>query len=503
MAEEDRPFWRAKIKLKDKFILALDIGTSSVRSALYTMDGDVIPETMVKNERTLAATDDGGAEIDGDEAFRQVCESIDEVFKKCPKNIGDIAYVATSSFWHSIIGVDKAGVPTTKLLGWADTRSRAEVRKLRSHFNEQQIHNATGARFHSSYWPAKLLWLKSSAAADFKRTARWLSLTDHIWFKLFGSVETSISMASATGLFDIRECVWHEPLRKYIGLRRNHLPRIAGERSENVLASEYKKRWPLLAGARWLAPIGDGAANNIGAGCARTGRAAIMIGTSAAMRMIRRSEPPGRIPRGLWCYRVDRQRIVLGGALSDGGGLYQWLKTNFRLEADDDLTENEIEKRPPAAHGIAFMPFVFGERSTGYHENAAGAVVGLNASHDQIDIVQAALESVAYRFAEIFDQLKTICPIKTIVASGGALRESPIWTQIITDVLGREMTLPAAREASSRGAVLLALETIGKIEKLEKIETPKGTLFKPRKEHRKAYNAGRLKHDETYKLLMR
>lgn len=487
--------------MKLPLILALDIGTSSVRSAVYDAAGDVVRGTTVKNERTLTATDEGGAELDADEAFEQVCAAIDDVHKKSEKLGEKIGYVATSSFWHSLVGVTKAGRPTTKVFAWADTRSRTETERLRRRFDETKIHNETGARFHSSYWPAKLLWLKHNRAKDVERTAYWLSLSDLVWFRFFGKAETSISMASGTGLFDIRKCTWHRELVRYLKLGDAKLPTIAADGSTQKLTPKFARRWPLLADAEWLPAIGDGAANNIGAGCVIPAKAAIMIGTSGAMRVVG-SKPPERIPDGLWCYRIDGRRVITGGALSDGGGLYRWLKDNLRLKANDNVTETEIAKRPPAGHGITFLPFVAGERSTGYHENAAGSIVGLHSAHDAIDVVQAALESVAYRFAEIFDELKSCYRIKEIIASGGALRESPVWTQIIADVLGRDMSLPDTREASSRGAVLLALETIGKIERLETLETPKGTAFKFRKEHRKAYNAARKKHEELYKILL-
>jgi len=129
-----------------------------------------------------------------------------------------------------------------------------------------------------------------------------------------------------------------------------------------------------------------------------------MIGTSGAMRVAYRGEAPAKIPSGLWCYRIDRKRVIMGGALSDGGGLYYWLKQNLRLGKDDDV-EREIAKRDPAAHGLTVMPFFAGERSTGYHENAVGSILGLRSSTDAIDIVQAGLESIAYRFADIFDGL--------------------------------------------------------------------------------------------------
>lgn len=493
---------------KKHFVLAIDIGTSSVRAALYDDRGNVLPRTMVKNERTLTTTDDGGAEIDANKAFDQVVTAIDDVLEKATKVKGEITHVAASSFWHSLLGVDGKGKPTTKAFGWADTRSREQVGVLQKRFDEREIHNRTGARFHSSFWPAKLLWLKGgntsgNESAVFARTDRWISLSDFILLKLTDELITSVSMASGTGIFDIRKCEWDAELLKFLKIMPVSLPKIASDdASAFTLNSKFAKRWPLLKGARWFPAIGDGAANNIGAGCVTRSKAALMIGTSGAMRVAYRGEPPEKIPSGLWCYRIDRKRVIVGGALSDGGGLYRWLKDNLRLLADDDKTEAEVAKRPPAAHGLTFLPFLAGERSTGYHENATGVILGLRSSTDTIDIVQAALESVAYRFADIFDQLNSVVKIRDIIASGGALRQSPVWTQIIADVLGRNLMLPDTREASSRGAVLLALETIGKIAGVEKLSTPKGRSFKKNATNERTYRLARNQHFKIYQMLI-
>jgi Sugar (pentulose and hexulose) kinases len=518
--------------MKPTYILSIDIGTSSVRAALYDMKGEMLPETFVKNERTLTATEDGGAEIDAEEALEQIERAIDGVLRKAKKIEGDIRAVAASSFWHSLLGIDRSGWPTTKVFGWADTRSRAFVAELRKKLDEQAVHNRTGARFHPSFWPAKLLWLRRTFPEVFKETSKWLSFSDFVALRFFAAstVEmigaeldesgghlsmlsrkwdleagclTSVSMASATGIFDIRRNEWDAELLKFLKLKPENLPRIVERDARTFsLNEEYAERWKRLKDAEWFLAIGDGAANNIGAGCVRKTKAALMIGTSGAMRVAFRGNVPERIPEGLWCYRIDRKRVIIGGALSDGGGLYRWLKDNFRLKKDDDETEREIERRAPDGHGLVFLPFLAGERSTGYHENAQGAILGLKTANDFIDIVQAALESVAYRFAEIFDQLNDVAKIREIVASGGALRESPVWTQIIADTLAKNLHLPDVREASSRGAVLLALESLGKIESIEKPDTPKGRQFRFDKKRHAVYRKARARHGKFYELLM-
>ena len=488
---------------KQFIILALDIGSSSVRAALYDYNGNVLPETMVKNKRTLAVTDEGGAEIDADDAVGQVVKAIDDVLKKAENVKGEITHAASCCFWHSLVGVDAKGKPTTKVFGWADTRGHEQVAVLRKKFDETEVHNRTGARFHSSFWPAKLAWLRKDSPLVWKKTARWLSLSDLVALRLFGDPTTSISMASATGIFDIRKCEWDSELSRYLGLKPENFPPVAATDSQTFRLNEkFAKRWPRLAETERFPSIGDGAANNIGAGCVQKSKAALMIGTSGAMRVAYKGEPPAKIPPGLWCYRIDRKRFIMGGALSDGGGLFGWLKDNLRLAEIDDVTEDEIAKRPPAGHGLVFLPFLAGERSTGYHEDATGAILGIRSSTDTIDIVQAALESVAYRFAEIFDQLNDVCRVREIIASGGALRESPVWTQIIADTLGRNMTLPDTREASSRGVVLLALETIGKIEKIEQILTPKGSDFSADKTRLKVYRVARQRHTNEYRQIL-
>ena len=489
--------------MNSQYILALDIGTSSVRSALYDHQAEVLPATMVKNERVVKITEDGGAELDAKEAFEQVVQAIDDVLEKCPSEVAETEHAAASCFWHSLVGIDADGEPTTPVYTWAETRPEEFVQKLRDDLDEKAIHNRTGARFHSSYWTAKLLWLQKEHKEVFDKTAKWLSFCDYVWLKFFGAAKTSVSMASGTGIFDIRKNEWDDELLRFLKITRENLPEIV-ENDEEIfqLNDEYAKRWSVLKNAKWCLAIGDGAANNIGANCLKKEKAALMIGTSGAMRVAFEGEVPDKIPFGLWCYRIDRKRIIIGGALSNGGGLYYWLKKNFRLKKDDDKTEAKIEQRMPDAHGIVFLPFLAGERSTGYHEDASGAIIGLKSAHDKIDIVQAALEAVAYRFAEIFDQLNEVTEIKEIIASGGALRESPVWTQIICDVLAQNMNLPDTREASSRGAVLLALENSGVCQDIEDLATPKGQGFKFNKENHEIYKRAREKHEKFYKMLI-
>jgi gluconokinase len=246
-----------------------------------------------------------------------------------------------------------------------------------------------------------------------------------------------------------------------------------------TLTDEYAARWSLLGGRPVLPVFGDGPANNVGAGCVTREAVALMIGTSGAMRVVFEGQPPGDLPASLWCYRVDRRRIAIGGALSDGGGLYEWMRETLALPKDDEQLGRELAAMLPDAHGLTLLPFWAGERSTHWSESARGAIMGLRTHTRPADIVRAALEAVALRFAAIASDLDGFAPDAIIYASGGALRHSRVWTQIICDALGRTVRLSRAREASSRGVALLALEQLGAIKSLTDASLPTYETFAP------------------------
>jgi gluconokinase len=390
------------------------------------------------------------------------------------------------------------------VLGWADTRAAPAVEELRLQFDERELHARTGCRFHSSYWPAKLRWLQTERPHLYRAARSWMSFAELLALRFFGATEASVSMASGTGLFDERLCRWDDSLLAWLGMTAGQLPTIAeAQQTFSGLRVEYARRWPQLSGARWCPAIGDGAANNIGAGCSTRERVALMIGTSGAMRVLSEDEPPTALPPGLWCYRADRRRIVTGGALSDGGGLYGWMMDALALSGDREETERALLAIEADAHGLTVMPFWAGERSTGWAKAARGAILGLTMHTRPIEILRAAMESVAYRFALIADALDRLAPQPEIVASGGALRASPVWAQMLSDTLGRNVNLSGVRESSSRGAVLLALEATGRIKSIADAPlAPLVQTYEPDMTRHARYRAGLERQQMVYEKII-
>jgi len=420
-------------------VLALDVGTSSVRAQRFDEHGE--PAGELRQEGY--ATDDPA----------EVASTVRNVLDGEEPD-------ATSCFAHSLIAVDEDWNALTPVLGWRDTRSAGAAEWLARRLDAESIHARTGAFLHPSFWPAKLAWLAETEPEIFRRAASFVSFADY----LRGKSETSLGMASTSGLLDLTSLDWDSELLGTLGIARARLPRIAGV-----------PLWP------------DAACSNAGAGCTGRERAALMIGTSGALRVLYESERPQPKP-GLFLYLADSRRVVEGGALSDGGNLYEWIE---RTLAD---ASGSLADRDPRDHGLTFLPFLGGERSTGWNPDARGTVHGLTFETTPLDVRQAAYEGVAFRFAAIADLLPEVTEL---VATGGGLLRDRDWIQIMADALARPVHVSAVPEASLRGAAVLALERAGH----EVVAAPIGEVVEPRADRADAYRVARAEQQRLYDAL--
>src|SRR5260370_419994 len=161
---------------------------------------------------------------------------------------------------------------------------------------------------------------------------------------------------------------------------------------------------------------------------------------------------------GLWRYGSDRERLLLGGATSEGGNVYAWCREVLRLP-DDATLEQRLEAMTPDAHGLTVLPFLAGERAPGWRGDRRGAVARLSLDTGPLEIVRAALEAVALRLALVYRLLAPHAPREhRIVASRGALTPSRVWTQILADALGHPGTWSHEPETTSRGVAVVAWE---------------------------------------------
>ncbi len=491
--------------MTQSYILALDIGTSSTRAILYDANGVAEHDVRAQMTYTLTTSQEGEASVEADFLLDLVAKTIDEVLLKAGERAKQIVGVATSTFWHTLLPLDASGHPLMPLMTWEDTRPQQAAIKLRTMLDETAIHKRTGVRLHTSYWPAKIYWLTSTQPEIAQKAVHYVSFGEYMHARLLGHSLCSLSMASGTGLLNLHTFTWDSELLQLLHLTPDTFSSIEDfSHPTRGLSSEFATRWPALNEVPWFPAVGDGAAANIGSRCANSSTWAITMGTSSAIRVVVPAEQ-AITESGLWLYFVNKQRALLGGALSEGGNMYAWLRQTLQLPEPEKM-EEQLEQLKPASHGLTILPLLAGERSPGWHINAHMTISGLSLHSTPIEIVQAALESIVFQLSHIYDQLRhTLSSQVTqprLIVSGATLLKSSALRQILADTLNSPLELSGSTEASACGVALLALETLGLMPDLAQLAPEVPQVVQPDPARHAIYSAARARQQDLYHRML-
>ena len=330
------------------------------------------------------------------------------------------------------------------------------------------------------------------------------------------SFPISFSEASWTGMFNFRSCTWETDVLQYLPEKcRESLPKLADCSEDNAFEiseyltnkstgkrsiNPYWERWPELRKrnknnkrCQFFLGIGDGACANIGSKCAGPSRLAVTIGTSAAARVCipfpKQNEEKGEplyVPYGLFCYRINGSNILLGGALTDGGSVIEWLRTLLNLKEDSDLEgcmqkssqlyeeiicqstlSNATNETCTKNKNMIFLPFLSGERSTGYRDNAQGGLLGITRSSSPASVMKTCMEGVILRLQDIIRLIQKTTndqrmeKASIIIASGNALERNSFWRQLLADSSNMDVIIDEnSSEGTSKGAGIIIFNAL-------------------------------------------
>jgi gluconokinase len=434
-------------------VLALDIGSSFAKAQRFDEAGSAVGAL---SRRPTHIGRNGQADME--EVVAGVEALVDDAMGAGP----DPAAVALSSAWHTLVGVDGNGQPTTELSTWIDDRASGEASELRAAVaDEGDVHDRIGAPIHPSFPSARMLWLARNEADAFSATRRWCSLPEFVASRWFAdTVGPSHSIASGTGLYDQRANAWDAELLAAVGVAAETLATVDDE-PRTSLAPAYRARWPALAGVPWFPALGDGACAAIGADCATPGRAALTVGTSAAVRVLtdhdRRWAAP--LPSALFGYLVEADVPVVGAARSNAGAAAEWAADVLGIKAMDPVIE-ATAGRLPGSHGLEADPSLITERSPSWPVSPTARLGGLRRTTTAMDILQAFVEAVAVGVADAVDAVEQWAGPQTLVLGGGASMSAG-WRHLLADTLGRPIARSPIAEESARGAALAAFARMG------------------------------------------
>lgn len=443
----------------DSVVLGVDLGTTATKVLAVTADGSV--RHLVERENPLSTDQSGAAFQDAALIRDRAVETVRECVRWADEHGHPVAALAFSSAMHTLLGLDAEHRPATPAFNWADTQSSAVANRLRADPSSAALHQATGTPVHTQSVMVKLAWLTAERPDLTSDVGRWCALKDFVLAEFTGELVTEYSIASGTGLQDMHSLSWYGPALDVAGIDRDHLPSLAAPTDTRPLAPGIARHLGLAPGLPVVLGGGDGPLANLGVGAVTSGVAALTLGTSGALRVIR--DRPGVDDRcRTFSYALADGLWVMGGSVSNGAVVGQWAAETFGIELGELL--NRARDVEPGAAGLVALPYLLGERAPWWEAGLTGALIGMRRVHGPAEVTRALVEGVAQQLALVCDTVRdTGVEVRAVRTSGGGFR-SPIWGEVIAAALNTELAM--AEGGSALGAALLGWRVLGVVDSL-------------------------------------
>ncbi len=426
-------------------VVGLDVGTTGVKAIALSPGGDVL--AVASHGYPLSTPQPGWAEQDPEDWWRAAEAALGEVAAG-----REVAGIGLSGQMHGLVALDSADRVVRPAILWNDQRTAAECREIEERVGLERLIGLTGNRALTGFTAPKLLWLRRHEPAAYAQIARVMLPKDYVRLRLTGEWAIDASDASGTLLLDVERRAWSDEVLEALELPREWLPPVL---ESPAVAGEARACNGLLQGTPVAAGGGDQPVAAIGVGVDRPGPLSIVLGTSGVVLAALPAyahDPKARVHA--FCHAVPGTWQAMGVMLSAAGSL-EWFREALAPDVSFERLVGEAEEWEPGSEGLAFLPYLAGERTPHADPDARGAFVGLQLRHDRGALVRAILEGVAFGLRDSFDLLRALGAEATAgrVSGGGA--RSRLWLRIVASALGIPLERTESEEGSAFGAALL------------------------------------------------
>ena len=462
-----------------QYVIGVDIGTTSTKAVLFQTNGLVMDSAyefypLIKEKPEFA-------EQELSAIYQAVLSTIKQVVANTKVPAEQIVNVSFSSAMHSLILMDDNNLPLTRSITWADNRAIHYAEQLKLG-NGSEIYQRTGTPIHPMSPLCKIMWFKEQEPELFEKTTKFIGVKEYVFYQLFGRYVVDYSVASSTGLFNIHELAWDSLALKEAGITAEQLPlavspttQVSGMKEEVAHELGLTPQTPFVLGGS------DGCLSNLGVGAVDSKSVAITIGTSAAVRMVT-EKPYLDTDERTFCYVLDENHYVVGGAINNGGVVLDWAKSQFFHPTILGENKDEyggmmelIDSVPAGANGLLFHPYLNGERAPLWQGEARGSFFGLHLMHEEKHFLRAVLEGICLNIYDVLHEITEQAGQPDKIIATGGFSQSPVWRQLLTDVVQQDVFMPESYESSCLGAVLMGLKSAGIIDDLKAVKSMIGS----------------------------
>ncbi|MHA1907694.1 MAG: xylulokinase [Candidatus Thorarchaeota archaeon] len=496
-----------------EIVVAIDAGTSGVRSIFFDAKGNVL--SMTYREFNSSHPNPSWVEQDADLWWKTACMSLTTSIASDKISTENIAAISVTNQRETVVPIDTEGNPLRPAIVWQDRRTTEQCEWIRKKISLKKIYQITGLTIDPYFTAPKIIWIQQNEPDIFKNTDKFLLVHDFILNRLTDEFLTDFSNASRTMLFDIEKGEWSDKLLNDMEIPKEKLPtpvesgKIVGEVSEHAA-----KETGLKVGTPVVSGGGDQQCAALGVGVVREGAIKATTGTGTFMLAHsnkRKLEPKAR----LLCSRhVVPDAFVIEASMFTTGSALRWFRDHIATEerhvaGDRGIDPYEViteaaETIPAGSEGVVHLPHFVGAGAPHWNPHARGLFGGLSLGHTRRHMMRSVLEGVSYDIRSNLDIMKMLgLPTNEVRVTGGAAR-SDVWMQIQADVLGVPVIRNQLDEATALGAAILACKGVGIFKSMtdaaDEMVVQKDILY-PSPENRSVYDNGYEKYMELYRTI--
>ena len=442
--------------MKPMYLLGIDISTTGAKALLIDSQGQVAASATAT--LALSTPKPLWSEQAPDDWWVGIQDSIVRVLQKAGVPGADIAAIGLTGQMHGLVLLDEDGRVLRPAILWNDQRTGEQCDEIRARLGRQRLIQITGNDALTGFTAPKILWVQQHEPDVWRRARHILLPKDYIRYKLTGDYAVDRAGGAGTILFDLKKRNWSEEVCRALDIPAEMLPpTFEGPQISGHINQAAAEATGLAAGTPVVGGGGDQAAQAVGVGAVQPGIIALTLGTSGVVFATTEAphiEPEGRLHA--FCHAVPDHWHFMGVMLSAAGSL-QWYRDTLAAEVDFTTLVDQAAEAPLGSEGLLFLPYLTGERTPHPDPLARGAWVGLTVRHRRAHITRSVLEGVAFGIKDSFNliQASGLGAIEQVRISGGGAK-SPLWRQIMADVLGAELVTVNTTEGAAYGAALLA-----------------------------------------------
>lgn len=476
-----------------KTILTLDIGTSGLHGVLYSLTGKVLHD--VSQPYRPIFHQDGKVR----QPAKDWEDAISTVLSFCGSHIEKEKYqllgISVTSQRASVLPLDAKGSVLNDAFMWQDKSTHAQCEKILENISVEKAYKITGLRVDPYFSAPKILWFKDNEPEIFAKTKKFLGVQDYVVFLLTGNYVTDFSQACRTLLMDIKSLQWSQTMLTATGIDSDILPELVSPGSiVGYITHSMANKTSIPKDVPVIIAGGDQQVAALGMGILTMGKVEANTGTGSFM--ISPVSKPLFHPQEkvlCSCAAIPGQWVVEAGVLTTGI-LYNWFVDEFSIAGEQKFTHIDqlVEKSPPGANGVIALPHFKGCAAPYWNYRAKGIFFNLTLANSKGDMARALLESIVLEMGSNLALIRELInhEIDEVVVAGGMTKFKE-YNQIQADVFATPLRIPSTREASSQGALISALVTLGIYPTYEEAynaaTNDQGILIAPRKQISELY----------------